>query len=80
MSIGHEPDGHGQGSMAYQPGKTLICKVSREARHSARAAKPKVKVAEILGGAPLRIGGERKPGIWRGGTASCYQLWREYFL
>lgn len=62
------------------PEKIFFCKVSWEPLLSARAAKRQLKVAEIAGDEPPRIGGERKLRIWRWGAAYYYQIWREYFL
>ena len=47
---------------------------------SVRAAKRKLKVTEIPGDEPPRIGGERKLRIWRWGAAYYYQFLREVFV
>ncbi len=62
------------------PETIFFCKISWEPLLSARAAKFKLKVAEIAGDEPFRIGGERKLRIWRWGAAYYYQIWREYFI
>jgi glycosyltransferase involved in cell wall biosynthesis len=65
----------------YQTPETIFfCKVSWEPLLSARAAKHKLKIVEIPGDEPARIGGERKLRIWRWGAAYYFQIWREYFL
>lgn len=65
----------------YRTPETLFfCKISWEPLLSARAAKRKLKVAEIPGDEPPRIGGERKLRIFRWGAAYYFQLWREFFL
>ncbi len=56
------------------------CKVSWEPLLSARAVRRGLKMTEIPGGEPPRIGGERKLLIWRWGAAYYFQIWREYFL
>ena len=62
------------------PEKLFSCKISWEPLLSARAAKRRLRVAEIPGDEPPRIGGERKLRIWRWGAAYYYQIWREYFI
>ena len=62
------------------PETIFFCKISWEPLLSARAAKRRLKVAEIAGDEPPRIGGERKLRIWRWGAAYYYQIWREYFI
>lgn len=62
------------------PETIFFCKISWEPLLSARAAKFKLKVAEIAGDEPSRIGGERKLRIWRWGAAYYYQILREYFI
>jgi hypothetical protein len=39
-----------------------------------------LKIAEIPGDEPLRIGGERKLKILKWGAAYYFQLWRELFF
>jgi len=62
------------------PETIFFCKISWEPLLSARAAKRRLKVAEIVGDEPPRIGGERKLRIWRWGAAYYFQIWREYLL
>lgn len=54
--------------------------VSWEPLLSIRAAKRKLKIAEIPGDEPARIGGERKLQIWRWGAVFLYQTIREIFV
>jgi glycosyltransferase involved in cell wall biosynthesis len=61
------------------PETIFFCKISWEPLLSTLAAKRQLKVAEIAGDEPPRIGGERKLRIWRWGAAYYYQIWREYF-
>jgi glycosyltransferase involved in cell wall biosynthesis len=56
------------------------CRISWEPLLSVRAAKRKLKVAEIPGDEPPRIGGERKLRIWRWGAAYYSQFLREAFV
>jgi hypothetical protein len=51
--------------------------ISWEPLMSVRAAKQKLKIAEIPVNEPARIGGERKLQIWRWGAAYYFQIWRE---
>jgi glycosyltransferase involved in cell wall biosynthesis len=51
--------------------------ISWEPLLSIRAAKRRLKLAEIPGDEPARIGGERKLQIWRWGAAYYFQMWRE---
>ena len=53
--------------------------ISWEPLMSVRAAKRKLKVAEIAVDEPARIGGERKLQIWRWGAAYYFQFIREMF-
>ena len=65
----------------YTTPETLFgCKVSWEPLLSARAVRRGLKMTEIPGDEPPRIGGGRKLRIWRWGAAFYYQIWREYFL
>jgi len=61
------------------PEKLFFCKVSWEPMLSARAARRQLRVAEIAGDEPPRIGGTRKLRIWRWGAAYYFQFWRDYF-
>ena len=56
------------------------CRISWEPLLSARAGRRKLKVLEIPGDEPARIGGERKLRIWRWGASYYYQFWRDFFL
>ena len=46
---------------------------------SVRAAKRKLKITEIPGDEPPRVGGERKLQVWRWGAGYYFQFWRELF-
>lgn len=59
--------------------KLFNTKISWEPLLSVRAAKRKLKVAEIPGHEPARIGGERKLRIFRWGAAYYFQFIREKF-
>ncbi len=54
--------------------------VSWEPLLSIRAARRKLKIAEIPGDEPARIGGERKLQVWRWGAVFLYQIIREMFV
>lgn len=54
-------------------------KVSWEPLLSCRAAKMGLKIGEIPGDEPERIGGERKLQVFRWGAAYYFQFWRELF-
>jgi hypothetical protein len=53
--------------------------ISLEPLLSVRAVKRKLKVTEIPGPEPPRIGGVRKLQIWRWGAAYYFQIIREVF-
>ena len=57
--------------------KTVI---SWEPLLSMRAAKRKLKVADIPGDEPVRDGGERKLQVWKWGAAYMFQNFRELFV
>jgi glycosyltransferase involved in cell wall biosynthesis len=59
------------------PEKLFRTKVSWEPLLSVRAAKAKLKVTEIPGDEPARIGGERKLQVLRWGAAYYFQIIRE---
>ena len=59
------------------PERLFRTRISWEPLLSVRAAKRKLKVAEIPGREPPRIGGERKLQILRWGAAYYYQILRE---
>jgi hypothetical protein len=46
---------------------------------SVRAAKRKLKITEIPGDEPARVGGERKLQPFRWGAAYMTQIWRELY-
>ena len=54
--------------------------VSWEPMMSARAGRRKLKIAEIPGDEPPRIGGVRKLQIWRWGAVCYFEFWRDLFL
>ena len=54
--------------------------ISWEPLMSVRAAKRKLKIADVAVGEPPRLGGERKLRIWRWGAAYYFQIWSELFL
>ncbi len=66
---------------AYEKEEKLFnTNVSWEPLLSIRAARRKLKIAEIPGDEPARIGGERKLQIWRWGAVFLYQTIREVFV
>lgn len=54
--------------------------ISWEPLMSVRAAKRRLKIADVAVGEPPRLGGERKLQIWRWGAAYYFQFWRELFF
>lgn len=60
--------------------KLFFTKVSWEPLLSVRAAKRKLKITEIPGDEPPRIGGERKLQIIRWGASYFFQILRELFF
>ena len=54
--------------------------ISWEPLLSIRAAKRKLKIADIAGDEPLRAGGERKLQVLRWGGAYMFQVFREIFV
>ena len=62
------------------PEKLFGTKISWEPLLSIRAAKKKLKVADIPGDEPAREGGERKLQVIRWGAAYMFQVFREIFL
>jgi glycosyltransferase involved in cell wall biosynthesis len=62
------------------PEKYLRTRISWEPMLSARAARRKLKVAEIPGDEPPRIGGERKLQVWKWGAAYYFQFWRDFLV
>lgn len=61
------------------PEKLFNTKISWEPLLSCRAAKRKLKICEIPGDEPPRIGGERKLQVLRWGAAYYFQFLREVF-
>jgi hypothetical protein len=62
------------------PEKLFGTKISWEPLLSVRAAKAKLKIGEIPGDEPPRIGGERKLQILRWGAAYYFQFIRELWF
>jgi glycosyltransferase involved in cell wall biosynthesis len=62
------------------PEKLFSTRISWEPLLSVRAAKRKLKVGEIFGHEPPRIGGERKLRIIRWGASYYFQFLREFFF
>jgi len=62
------------------PEKLFGCRISWEPLLSARAARRKLKVADIPGDEPPRLGGERKLQVWRWGAACYFQFFRDFFF
>ncbi|MBI5822244.1 MAG: glycosyltransferase family 2 protein [Verrucomicrobia bacterium] len=65
---------------AYTTPERLFCTIlGCEPLLSVRALKRRVKVAEIPGDEPLRLGGEAKLQMWRWGAGYLFQVIREVF-
>lgn len=62
------------------PERLFGCRISWEPMLSVRAARRRLRVAEIPGDEPPRIGGERKLRIWRWGASYYYQFYRDAVL
>jgi glycosyltransferase involved in cell wall biosynthesis len=62
------------------PERLFKTKISWEPLLSVRAAKRKLKIAEIPGSEPPRIGGERKLKVLKWGAAYYFQFLREVFF
>lgn len=60
--------------------KLFKTRISWEPLLSVRAAKRRLKVAEIPGDEPPRIGGERKLKVLKWGAAYYFQFIREVFF
>ncbi len=60
--------------------KLFRTKISWEPLLSIRAAKRKLKVADIPGDEPVREGGERKLQVLKWGAAYMFEVWRELFI
>lgn len=61
------------------PERLFRTHISWEPLLSVRAAKRKLKVCEIPGSEPPRVGGERKLQVWKWGAAYYFQFFREVF-
>ena len=59
------------------PEKLFGTVISWEPLMAVRAAKRRLRIAEVAVGEPLRIGGKRKLQILRWGAAYYFQFWRE---
>ncbi|HJZ58052.1 MAG TPA: glycosyltransferase family 2 protein [Gemmataceae bacterium] len=65
----------------YRTPETLFhCRLSWEPLLSARAARRGLKVAEIPGDEPPRLGGERKLRVFRWGASYYFQFFRDWLL
>jgi len=62
------------------PERFLRTRISWEPLLSVRAAKMGLRITEIPGDEPPRIGGERKLQIWKWGAAYYFQFLREFFF
>jgi len=62
------------------PEKLFNTKIGCEPMISARAAKRKLKITEIPGDEPARVGGERKLQVWRWGAAYMFQFFRDFLF
>ena len=62
------------------PEQLLRTRVSWEPLLSVRAARRKLKIGEIPGDEPPRIGGTRKLQIWRWGLTFLYQFLRDFLI
>src|SRR5262245_14359061 len=62
------------------PERLFGCRISWEPLLSARAARRRLKVAEIPGDEPPRLGGERKLRVIRWGASYYFQFIRDFFL
>ena len=62
------------------PEALFRCRLSWEPLLSARAARRGLKVAEIPGDEPPRLGGERKLRVFRWGASYYFQFFRDWLL
>ncbi len=62
------------------PERLFGCRISWEPLLSARAARRRLKVTEIPGDEPPRLGGERKLRVLRWGASYYFQFLRDFFL
>ena len=60
--------------------KLFRTRISWEPLLSIRAAKSKLKIADIPGDEPARDGGERKLQVLKWGAAYMFEIWRELFI
>ena len=60
--------------------KLFRTKISWEPLLSIRAAKRRLKVADIPGDEPAREGGDRKLQVLKWGAAYMFEIWREVFI
>lgn len=66
---------------SYRTAEKLFCtRISWEPLLSVRAAKRKLRIAEIPAREPPRVAGKRKLQIWRWGAAYYFQFIREIFF
>ena len=65
---------------SYAPEKLFGTVMGCEPLLSVRAAKRKLKITEIPGDEPARVGGERKLQPFRWGAAYMTQIWRELYF
>lgn len=77
-SLVHELGLYGDDAHRF-PEKLFGTRISWEPLLSARAAKYRLRLGEIPGDEPARIGGERKLQVWRWGAAYLYQIVTEVF-
>ncbi len=63
-----------------QAEKLFCTRIGTEPLLSVRAAKRRLRVTEIPGDEPPRIGDERKLQLWRWGAAYYFQFFRELFV
>lgn len=62
------------------PESLFSTRVSWEPMLSARAARCKMKIGEIPGDEPARVGGVRKLQMWRWGATFLFQFIRDFFM
>lgn len=62
------------------PERLFVTNISWEPLMSVRAAKARMRIAEVAVGEPPRIGGKRKLQILRWGAAFYFQFWYELFF
>lgn len=66
---------------SYSTEERLFCtRIGPEPLMSIRAAKSRLRITEIPGDEPARVGGERKLQILRWGAAFMYEVFREKFV